>query len=145
MKKNKIKFEKGFTLVELLTVIAIIGILASVVLVSMQGSVEKSKTASAITTLSSLLPELVTCADDNGIATSATPGAGNIVCCNKSGCPTVQSGHSVTWPAILAKTGYDYAGTPSGSLALGTYTFTATKSGQPTITCSYADNGCSTP
>ncbi len=41
------KGEKSFTLIELLVVIAIIGLLASVVLVSMQGTREKAKIAKA--------------------------------------------------------------------------------------------------
>lgn len=144
--KNKSMYKRGFTLVELLTVIAIIGILASVVMVSMQGGVDKSKKASAITTMSSILPELVTCADDSGIGiVSGPPTAGTTpVCCATAACAAAMTGHNVTWPNIQAKTGYTY-GTPSGSLLTGNYQYTATKSGQPTITCKYADNECTTP
>ncbi|MDD5464249.1 MAG: hypothetical protein PHP62_03810, partial [Candidatus Moranbacteria bacterium] len=118
----------------------------SIVMVSTGSSVDKSKTASAITTMSSLLPELVTCADDSGVGIiSGAPTAGTTpVCCATSACAAAMTGHNVTWPNINTKTGYTY-GAPTGTLAAGTYQFTATKSGQPTITCSYANNGCSTP
>ncbi|KKQ52206.1 MAG: Type iv secretion system prepilin [Parcubacteria group bacterium GW2011_GWD2_38_11] len=153
-KENKITFQKAFTLIELLIVIAIIGILSSVVLVSSRSGVDKAKTASAITTMSSLLPELVTCADDNGKAIRAAVPTGNsttgtYVCCistSSDACVpnTPAAGHFVRWPDINTKTGYTYQA-PTNTLSAGTYIFTATKGASPdlsTITCSYATNEC---
>ncbi|KKP89429.1 MAG: fimbrial protein pilin [Candidatus Moranbacteria bacterium GW2011_GWC2_37_73] len=127
--------KKAFTLIELMLVIAIIGILAGVVLVSTGSSIDKSKTASAITTLSSVLPEIVTCQDD-GAGLNAYNVASKI--CN-------DASHSVLWPNVNAKTGYTVTAAAATNAQISTYTFTATKSGQPTITCSYANNSCSTP
>lgn len=149
-KKDKIYSlrKKGFTLVEIMIVIAIIGILAGVVTMSSASSVEKSKRSAAITTMSSLLPELVICADDGGYAKSSAPAAGELVCCiAANACSDIPanrvSGHTLTWPAILAKTGYQYGAPTAGTtLALGTYTFIATKTGQPNIVCDYAKNSC---
>lgn len=143
---------RGFTLVELLLVIAIIGILTSVVMVSSQGSIEKSKRASAITTMSSMLPELVTCADDNGVAIAVATTTSTYACCKDTaaatsllGCDTsaeAATGHLSKWPNIVTKTGYDYAGNPTGTIAAGTYVFFAKKTGQNRIICDYAANEC---
>jgi prepilin-type N-terminal cleavage/methylation domain-containing protein len=140
-KENKIKFEKNafqlnekaFTLIELLITIGIIGILSGIVLVSTQGSVEKSKRASAMTTLSSVLPEMVACQDDGG-AINAYNTASKI--CNGTG-------HTVLWPPVITKTGYTVNAAAATNLQIVNYTFTATKTGQQTITCSYATNDCS--
>ncbi|NTW27206.1 MAG: prepilin-type N-terminal cleavage/methylation domain-containing protein [Candidatus Moranbacteria bacterium] len=150
--KNKIVTKKAFTLVEILLVVAIIGILSGVVLVSTRTSLDKSKAAAAITTMSSILPELVTCADDNGAAIAVAPTTAAYACCISTvaaatiagcdGAGEMASGHNTKWPAILAKTGYDYAGVPTGTLLAGTYVFFATKSGQKKIICDYAANAC---
>lgn len=51
---NSPRFTKAFTLIELLVVIAIIGILSSVVVVSINNAREKSKIASIKSTLKQL-------------------------------------------------------------------------------------------
>ena len=124
--------QKGFTLVELLIVIAIIGVLAGVVMVSSAGSVEKSKRASAMTTMSSVLPELVACQDD-GFGLNAYNTASTI--CN-------DASHTVKWPDINTKTGYTVTAGAATNAQILSYTFTAAKTGQITITCSYATNDC---
>ena len=132
---------RGFTLVELMIVIAIIGILAGVVLVSSKSAVDKSKKASALTTAASVLPELVTCQDDGGdidYPASSTTG-GNIIC--------TASGHSITWPDI-SKTGWTYANTTTTVLYanIGSMTYTINKptgSTDNNIICTFSGNSCS--
>ena len=130
--KNKLQTKKAFTLMELLIVIAIIGILSGVVLVSTGSGVEKAKRASALTTAASILPELVACQDD-GASVLAYASGGKI--CN-------DSGHSVTWPNVSAKTGYAFNAAAATNAQILTYTYTLTKTGQTTITCSYVTNDC---
>ena len=123
---------RGFTLIELMIVIAIIGILAGVVTVSMKSSVDKSKRASALTSAASVLPELVTCEDDGGTVSAPS---GNTRICSASG------HENANWPDITAKTGWAY-GSTNGTLALGNYVFCLTKSGENPIKCSMAKNDC---
>lgn len=145
MKKQKNKFisKKGFTLIELLVVIAIIGILAGVVLVNTGSAVEKAKRTSALTSAASILPELVSCQDDDGFAASGAPTGGTTpICCASAACAAVLPGHSVKWPDI-SKSGWAYAGPTAGTtVANGDYAFTLTKSGQIDISCSMATNTC---
>lgn len=153
LKKNKIN-KKGFTLIELLVVIAIIGILAGIVTVSTQGATFKARRAAAMSTAASVLPELVTCQDDNGEAKSSAPAAGDFVCCvaandcDGSDSANAVDGHEGSkWPDI-SKNNWQYAsGSAAGSVGDGTYVFTLTRiggtgAGDDLITCDMAANGC---
>lgn len=129
------KNKKGFTLIELLVVIAIIGILAGVILVSTNSTVEKARKASALSTASSIMPEIATCNDDGG--TLSDPSTLTTICMN-GGSP--MDGHTVNWPDITANNGWSY-GTPTGDISDGTYVFYIQKDTQ-TIQCSMQTSGC---
>lgn len=62
MKKNK----SGFTLIELMVAIAIIGILAAVVLVSMKNFGAKARASKALAQASSVVPTIISCWGNGG-------------------------------------------------------------------------------
>jgi prepilin-type N-terminal cleavage/methylation domain-containing protein len=60
--KLKIAKHDAFTLIEILVAIAIVGILAAVVMVSMQSYAKKARASRALAQASSVIPSLVSCA-----------------------------------------------------------------------------------
>jgi len=98
MKKKYLKINKGgFTLVEVLLVIAIIGILAATIYVGMGGQRNRARAHSALESIRSALPYAVDCyiQGDQPIRRSA---GGNV--CNPA--------NAFTWPAL--PTGCSYLG-----------------------------------
>ena len=63
--------EKGFTLIELMIVVAIVGILASVAIVQYPDYTSRSRAAGAVSELSSIRTNVATCLDaNNGVVAS---------------------------------------------------------------------------
>lgn len=133
------KFKKGFTLIELLVVVGIIGILSTVVLVSINSGTAKAKRASALKTMRSAMGELVSCADSGGFA--RTNLTNPIICASTLNGATAKTGHSANWPTL--SNGWSYVA-PTGALANSSYVYTATSSATgETITCTFLTNKCS--
>ena len=72
------KNEKGFTLVELLLVIAIIGVLAAVLFVSLGRQRERARVSAFKQQMRALVPVITTCRDSAGTILAA--GNGTAVC-----------------------------------------------------------------
>lgn len=132
------KYSKGFTLVELLVVIAIIGILAAVVLVSLSSQRDKARRASAVQTVKSVMTIAVSCLTEGGnvlAPTSASTGAGNI-------CSAIGFANSV-WPDLetTAHTGCTYVTVDCISANQATCTPKLTCAAGA-VTCSYNNGSC---
>jgi prepilin-type N-terminal cleavage/methylation domain-containing protein len=87
-KKTKTFVKKGFTLVELMVAMGIIGIMAAVVLVSLSGQRDKARATAALEVVRSVLPAAMDC-NLRGVALYWN-GVGSVIC----------NGSSVTWPTL---------------------------------------------
>ncbi len=97
MENNKKNIQKGFTLVEILTVMAIIGILAGIIFISLGKQRERARKASAMTTAKSIMPYAQECLF-KGENLTTIPTTEEAIICNNS--PT-------KWPKVnLAQCGY---------------------------------------
>lgn len=137
------KTSKGFTMVELLFVIAIIAVLSVIILTTLASTKERGNRSSAVSTATSIMAELATCTAGGGYGyTDGAPSAGiTYLCQNAATGNSAASGTATTfWPS-LGSTGWAYQ-TPTGTLAANTYAFNVTKAGQTTITCTVSTTNC---
>lgn len=95
------KNQKGFTLIELMIVVAIIGILAAIAIPAYQDYVTRAKWADALSTIASTKLAIAECLSDNsGLLTSCDNSAGNLLAPNYIVAVPATTGHGGTISVI---------------------------------------------
>lgn len=130
MKKNK----NAFTLVELMVVIAIIGVLAAVVLVSLQSFGKKARASKAMAQASSVIPSMVSCYSNGGIPrfSSGDVCSGITGASNYGQWPVFPSGYSIG-------SSHDWTSSTNWFFKIGA------ESGVNDICCNSKMNSCGQP
>lgn len=105
---TKLQKRQGFTLIELMIVVAILGILAAIAIPAMVGYIRRSKTSEASSNLNSIFKSAVTYYEQERAAQgvgAATSGYCKTV--DVAGVPAVPAANKQTWPLALgANTGF---------------------------------------
>ena len=108
--KNSMTNQKGFTLIELMIVVAIIGILAAIALPAYQNYTKKAKFTETVNSTAAVKSAVEVCAQVNNALTNCTS--------NTNGIPADITGRLTTTAGVIVATNPD--------TDLGTYTLTPT-------------------
>lgn len=121
---------KGFTLIELIVVIAIIGILATIILVAVSNVTPAAKQASTIDSLNKALDVANSCLGE-GYATTAVASSGAVNAGTLSVCGSTTASLQTVWPKITSN-GYGYSAIAVSATGVSALTI----SGTPAVSCS---------
>jgi type IV pilus assembly protein PilA len=116
------RVQQGFTLIELMIVVAIIGILAAVALPAYQDYTVKAKVGNALSSVDSLKTAVVLCVQETGTKTGCSGGTNGIPANNTFTATKEVASVAVTDGAIVATLG---TGINAGGVDGKTITWTA--------------------
>jgi type IV pilus assembly protein PilE len=124
------KYQKGFTLIELMIVVVVIAILASIAIPSYQQYIVRSKLTEAVQNLAQVKTTMEQFYQDNG-AYNTTPTATSTTCGFNAVAP---AGKSFTLACTASAT--TFTGTLTGTGTLAGYTYTINQLGNKATTAS---------
>lgn len=142
--------QKGFTLIELMIVVAIIGILAAIAIPQYQNYIAKSQVSRVMSETGSLKTVIETCILDGKTAANCELGWTNSNLLGSTAQTTGQDGLTITYPASATDSA-EIIGTFGGSAALTlkdkTLTWTRSAAGawscDTTVDAKFKPAGCS--
>lgn len=137
MQTNLKKSNSGFTLIELMTVIAIIGILASTIMISLSVQKKRAIVNRILTEMSGVMENIYLCKSDDGKVNAPDATGGNNIC-------TINENYG-KWPDVsdgVLGDGAEFSISYQGNLNTGSWAYWASGTDTEIVCCNSKSGKC---